>query len=175
MTSQSPCSHFCIPLSSLPLDDTHQACTAYDAWLQTCMAQYIKQHCRSSALARYPLTAIVFLLLAINASNSERFIMGMLSCFAFCTLRMTVSSMAVETTTRSVSRVMPSPFCRKHCIPSASSFSLVSLNLLPEIAVAAAYIFIYTCQVLCNSTHAHTGYTDKENVFEAGYILHAIG
>ena len=74
-----------------------------------------------------PPTAMVLLLLAMSASNSDRLMIGMLSCFAFCTSN-TVSSMAVETTTRSVPVVMPSPFCKKHCMPAASSFSLVLLN-----------------------------------------------
>ena len=73
-----------------------------------------------------PPTAIVFLLSAIRDNNSERLMIGIFSFLAFCTSA-TVSSIAVETTIRSVVSVMPSPFCKKHCTPSISSFSLVSL------------------------------------------------
>ena len=74
-----------------------------------------------------PPTAMVLLLLAINASSSDLLMIGIFSCFAFCTSN-TVSSMAVETTTSSVSFVIPSPFCKKHFIPADSNFSFVSLN-----------------------------------------------
>ena len=74
-----------------------------------------------------PPTAIVFLLFAISDNTSLLFKTGMFNCFAFCTSA-TVSSIAVDTTTKSVSVVMPSPFCKKHFIPSASNFSFISLN-----------------------------------------------
>ena len=48
-----------------------------------------------------PPIAIVFLLSEINASNSLRLMIGIFSCFAFCT-SYTVSSIAVLTTIRSV-------------------------------------------------------------------------
>ena len=58
-----------------------------------------------------PPTAIVFLLNAIMANNSLRFMIGMFNAFAFCTSG-TVSSIAVETTIKFVAGVMPSPFCK---------------------------------------------------------------
>ncbi len=73
-----------------------------------------------------PPTAIAFLLAAITESSSALLITGILSCFAFFT-SITVSSTAVDTTTKSVILVIPSPFWTKHFIPSASSFFFVSL------------------------------------------------
>ncbi len=73
-----------------------------------------------------PPIVIVLLLSAINASSSERLMIGIFSCFAFCTSA-TVSSTAVETTIRSVTGVIPDPSCTKQPIPSASNFSFVSL------------------------------------------------
>ena len=78
-------------------------------------------------LPEVPPTAIVFLLFEMMASNSLLLIIGMDNALAFCTSA-TVSSMAVDTTTRSVCSLIPSPFCKKHFIPQASNLSFVSLG-----------------------------------------------
>ena len=78
-------------------------------------------------LPEVPPIAMVFLVAAICASSSDLRITGIFNALAFCTSG-TVSSTAVDTTITSVSAVIPSPFCKKHVIPAASSFTLISSN-----------------------------------------------
>ena len=77
-------------------------------------------------LPEVPATAIVFLVVTISASNSLRLMMGFAKALACCTSG-TLSSIAVETTTLSVSAVTPPAPCSKQMIPSASKAALLSL------------------------------------------------
>ena len=90
--------------------DADQSGTADDTgFLIRHIPGYRRAWHRSCFFRWYRRRRLFFYLPRSRASNSDRLIIGIFSCFAFCTSG-TVSSTAVETTTRSVAVLMPSPF-----------------------------------------------------------------
>ena len=134
------------------------------------MFQYLKQHGARRTFTTGAGYSNCFLTVGNDSKQFRSLNDGNTELFCLCTSA-TVSSIAVETTIRSVVFVMPLPSCRKQLIPSASSFSLHFIVLTgDEEAVASGYIFPDAFEVLRNSAHATSGYANKKWVLKSSIV-----